>query len=153
MILVSACLCGINTKYNGENNLSQEVLKLIRKERIIPICPEQLGGLTTPREPCEIRGGTGGDVLDRKAIVVTSDGKNVTDNFLRGAYETLNIAKAFNIKKAILKSKSPSCGYNKIYDGSFKKNIIKGNGVTAELLIKNGIKIYTEGDISSGSKV
>jgi len=153
MILVSACLCGINTKYNGENNLSQGVLKLIRKERIIPICPEQLGGLTTPREPCEICGGTGGDVLDRKAIVITSNGKNVTDNFLRGAYETLNIAKAFNIQKAILKSKSPSCGYNKIYDGTFKKNIIKGNGVTTELLIKNGIKIYTEEDISSGSKV
>lgn len=153
MILVSACLCGINTKYNGENNLSQGVLKLIRKEKMIPICPEQLGGLTTPRKPCEICGGTGGDVLDRKAIVITSDGKNVTDNFLRGAYETLNLAKAFNIRKAILKSKSPSCGYNKIYDGSFKRNIIKGNGVTTELLIKNGIKIYTEEDISSGSKV
>lgn len=147
MILVSACLCGMNTKYNGGNNISQKILELIEKEGMIPVCPEQLGGLTTPREPCEIWGGAGCDVLNKKAVVITQDGKDVTDNFLRGAYETLNAAKSFNIKKAILKSKSPSCGYNKIYDGSFKKNIIKGNGVTAELLIKNGIKIYTEEDV------
>lgn len=147
MIMVSACLCGINTKYNGGNNISQNVLELIKKEGIIPICPEQLGGLATPRKSCEIYGGTGGDVLTRKAIVITSDGKNVTDNFLKGAYETLDIAKVFNVKKAILKSKSPSCGYNRIYDGSFKKNVISGNGVTAELLIKNKIKVFTEEDI------
>lgn len=149
MILVSACLCGINTKYNGKNSFSPGVLKFIREGRVIPVCPEQLGGLSTPREPCEICGGTGKDVLNKKASVVTSTGKEFTYNFLKGAYETLHIAEQFNIKKAVLKSKSPSCGYEKIYDGSFKKNIITGNGVTAELLIRNKIKIYTEEHIKN----
>ncbi|OBR94515.1 MULTISPECIES: DUF523 domain-containing protein [Clostridium] len=148
MILVSACLCGINTKYNGQNNLCEKVLSLVKEGKALPLCPEQLGGLKTPRNPCEICGGTGKDVIDGKAAVISSNGENFTSEFLKGAYETLKVAKACNIKEAILKSKSPSCGFGKIYDGNFSGNIIEGAGVTAELLSKNHIKIYGENDFN-----
>ena len=148
MILVSACLCGINTRYNGGNNLCEKVLSLMKEGKALPLCPEQLGGLETPRNPCEICSGTGEDVINGKADVVSYDGENFTSEFLKGAYETLKVAKACNIKEAVLKSKSPSCGFGKIYDGSFSGNIIEGAGVTAELLSKNHIKIYGEDDFN-----
>jgi len=141
MILVSACLCGTNCKYNGENNLNREVLQLLAEGKALPICPEQLGGMTTPRPAVEISGGTGADVLDGNARVVSSSGTDATENFIRGAREALNIARAACIKEAILKSKSPSCGCGRIYDGTFSGRVIEGNGVTAELLIRNGIKV------------
>jgi len=141
MILVSACLCGTNCKYNGENNLNREVMQLLAGGKALPICPEQLGGMTTPRPAVEISGGTGTDVLDGNARVVSSSGMDTTENFIRGAREALNIARAAGVKEAILKAKSPSCGYGRIYDGTFSDRLIEGNGVTAELLIRNGIKV------------
>lgn len=146
MIIVSACLCGINTKYSGDNNLDERILKLLKEGKAIPVCPEQLGGLTTPRAAHEISNGTGADVLDGKCKVKGIDGQDSTEGFIKGAYETLSIAKGCNAKVAILKAKSPSCGYGKIYDGTFTGTKIEGNGVTAELLKRNGIQIYTEED-------
>lgn len=146
MIIVSACLCGMNTKYNGGNNLNEKVLKLVRKGKAIPVCPEQLGGQSTPRAAHEIFKATGAAVLDGKARVVGPEGDDATEEFLKGAYETLKISKECSAKVAILKARSPSCGHGKIYDGSFSGTKINGNGVTTELLERNGIKVYTEED-------
>lgn len=146
MIVVSACLCGVNCKYNGKNNLNNEILNLFEKGEAVLICPEQLGGQCTPRSPHEISNATGADVIDGKAKIMGPDGDNATDEFLKGAYESLKIAKACGAKVAILKSRSPSCGYGEIYDGSFSGKKIKGNGVTAELFLRNEIKIFTEED-------
>lgn len=148
MILVSACLCGINCKYNGGNNLSEEVLKLLKEGKALPVCPEQLGGQSTPRLPHEIIGGTGADVLDGRARVKgTSEEDDVTEEFLKGAEETLKIAKDINAEYAILKARSPSCGKGMIYDGTFTGSKREGNGVAAELLLRNGIKVLTEEEI------
>lgn len=150
MILVSACLCGINCKYNGGNNLDPKVLELLKQRKAIPVCPEQLGGQSTPRPAHEINNSTGREVLDGKARIIGPDGDDATAEFLKGAHETLKIAKECGAKVAILKARSPSCGYGKIYDGTFAGNKIDGNGVTAELLSRNGLTIYTEEDINSG---
>lgn len=144
MILVSACLCGINCKYNGLNNYNVNIARLMRERLIVPFCPEQLGGLPTPRLPSEINGGTGEEVLDGKVKVVNQKGEDVTEHFIKGAQQSLKLANMYGIRTAILKSKSPSCGYGKIYDGSFSRIIVKGNGVTASLFERNGIKIITE---------
>lgn len=152
MIIVSACLCGINCKYSGGNNLNEEVLKLFREGKAIPVCPEQLGGLTTPRAVCEIYNSTGAEVLDGKGKVVERDGNEVTKEFIKGAEETLKIAKECGAELAILKQRSPSCGSGIIYDGSFSGKKISGNGVTAELLIRNGIKVYSEEDFNEELK-
>lgn len=131
-VLISACLLGVNCKYNGKNNLKEELLKdILEKYEVIPICPEVWGGLTTPRDPSEI---VGDKVLSNK-------GKDVTENYKRGAIETLNLAKSLNITKAILRAKSPSCGNGKIYDGTFTSTLIDGDGVTTKLLKENGIEI------------
>ncbi len=137
MVLISACLMGLNCKYNGGNNYHEKAVELVQKGEAIPICPEQLGGLCTPRHPAEIR------ILDNEKYVINQEGEDVTDAFERGAEEVLKLAKELHITKAILKSKSPSCGKGKIYDGSFTGNLVEGNGVTAELLIKNGIEVQT----------
>lgn len=114
-----------------------EIEKLIGLYNLIPVCPEQLGGLPTPRIPAE-------RVKDR---VITQVGVDVTKEYQIGAEEALKIAKLYNCKKAILKEKSPSCGCGKIYDGTFSRNLIVGNGVTAELLLKNGIEVFGESEI------
>ncbi|WP_026486162.1 DUF523 domain-containing protein [Caldanaerobius polysaccharolyticus] len=145
MLIVSACLAGLNTRYDGKGCIDEKVYKLIKEGKAIPVCPEQLGGLSTPRCPSEICGGTGCDVLDRRARVITSDGRDVTENFVRGAYEVLKLAKAVRAKKAVLKAKSPSCGWGSVYDGTFTGNLIRGNGVTAELLMREGIDIESRG--------
>ena len=147
MILVSACLCGINTKYNGGNNKNPKLMELLKKESVQLICPEQLGGMKTPRPQCEIYIGDGKAVLDGKTKVLNIDGQDCTEEFLKGAFETLKIAKELNIEIAILKSKSPSCGAGIIYDGSFSSKLVEGNGVTAELLKRNGIRVLTEEEI------
>ena len=135
MYIVSACLAGVNCKYNGGNNIDDHIVKLVEEGKAILVCPEQLGGLPTPRLPSEI--------VEKDGVrkVKTTKGEDVTDQFIKGAEETLNIAKMMKIEKAILKSRSPSCGYGKIYDGTFSKTIKDGNGFTADLLEKNGIKI------------
>ncbi len=134
--LISACLIGTNCKYNGKNNaLEDATLKaLSEKYELIPVCPEAYGGLTTPRTPSERRG-------DR---VVTADGIDVTEQFRKGANETLQMAQLFGVKLAILKENSPSCGCGTIYDGTFSLTLTAGDGVTAELLKKHGITVIGE---------
>ncbi len=137
MKLVSACLVGINCRYNGGNKRNEKLLEMFRKDELLPVCPEQLTGFATPREQTEQRGGR----------VYTKSGKDVTAGFIKGAEEVLKIAKKFNIKEAILKARSPSCGCGKMYDGTFTGRLIDGDGITASLLKKNGIKVITEDDL------
>jgi uncharacterized protein YbbK (DUF523 family) len=144
MKLVSACLCGVNCKYNGKSNLKHSFMELLQEGDVIPICPEQLGGLTTPRLPAEIKAGSGQDVLAGNSKVLNKDGDDVTDNYIRGAYETLKIAKLAGVDTAILKSRSPSCGSGYIYDGSFSYKLRRADGVTAALLKENGIQVIDE---------
>ena len=146
MILVSACLSGENCKYNGGNNKNDKVLEFIKDKDVIYVCPEEDGGLNTPREPAEIQG-TAQGVLKGNDKIKTCKGNDVTENFMRGALKTLEIAKKNKVKIAILKAKSPSCGKGIVYDGNFSGSKIVGNGVTAELLIKNGIKVLTEEEV------
>lgn len=140
MLIISACLAGVNCKYNGGNNYEKEILELVKEGKAILVCPEQLGGLKTPRTPSEIKN------IDGKFHVITNDGKDVTKEYERGALETLELAKKLDIKEAILKSKSPSCGCGKIYDGTFSNKLIDGNGITTDLLLKNGFKVMTENE-------
>ena len=141
MIFVSACLSGINCKYSGGNNYDEKVFKMVKEGKAIPICPEQLGGLPTPRVPAEIK------IIDGQRHVITSDGRDVTENFERGAEEVLNLAKKLGIKKAILKSRSPSCGKGEIYNGTFEGIVIPGNGILTDLLVNNGIEVISSNDI------
>ncbi|EGD49760.1 protein of unknown function DUF523 [Ruminiclostridium papyrosolvens DSM 2782] len=149
MILVSACLAGLDSKYNGKSNYNEYIERLVREGKAIMVCPEQMGGLPTPRDSCEIVCGVGGDVLEGKSKIIDSKGQNQTEKFLKGAEETLKVGRLYNIKKAILKSKSPSCGVGKIYDGTFSGKLTEGNGVTAELLVRNGFEVITEEEFSA----
>ena len=145
MILISACLLGINCQYNGENDLNQKLLEFLKdKGDFIVVCPEVLGGLSIPRDGSEIIDGDGQDVNTGKAKVKSIKGNDVTKEFLKGAQRVLKIAKENKVDLAILKAKSPSCGVGSIYDGTFSRKLIEGDGVTAALLRKNGIKVMTE---------
>ncbi len=141
MILVSGCLSGDNSFYNGVSKVSEPIKKLVEENKAIPVCPELLGGLSVPRERSEIKGGTGQDVLAGRCKVVTESGKDITTDFIAGARNTLSLAKKYNIKKAILKSRSPACGCGQIYNGSFTEKVIEGDGVTCALLKINGIEV------------
>ena len=141
MIFVSACLAGINCKYNGGNNYDERILKLVKEGKAIPVCPEQLGGLPTPRIPSEVK------KIDGKRYVFNTNGEDVTHNFVRGAEEVLALAKQLNIKKAVLKSRSPSCGKGKIYNGNFNKELTDDNGITAQILMDNGIDVISSDEI------
>jgi len=132
-ILVSGCLIGLNCKYDGGNNYSKEVDEFLKDYDVIPICPEIMGGLPTPRLGSERLGGK----------VITRDGIDVTKQFKKGAEECLFLAKKYDVRKALLKLRSPSCGSDKIYDGTFTHTTVDGDGVTAELLKKNNIEIIT----------
>lgn len=147
MKLVSACLLGINCKWDGKNKLNKKVLRICQRETCLPICPEILGGLPILRTPCEIVGGEGKDILSGKAKVLGRDGRDYTKYYLRGAKEVLKIAKIFKIREAVLKSKSPSCGKGKTYDGSFSGKLKKGDGVLTVLLKLNKIKVFSENEI------
>ena len=144
MILVSACLAGFDVKYNGSHNLNEKIKKWFNEKKAIPICPEVLGGLSIPREPAEIVGGEGEDVLDGHAKVITNNGIDVTEQFIKGANETLKIALDLNATMVILKERSPSCGSSMIYSGEFNGNKKRGTGVTAALLKRNGIQVLSE---------
>lgn len=133
-ILVSACLLGADCKYNGKNNRNENVLRLMEKHTLIPVCPEQLGGLATPREPSEKSG----------ERVISKSGADVTENYKKGADEVLKIARLYGCKRAVLKAKSPSCGSGKVYDGTFSGTLIDGDGITAQLLKQNGIEVQNE---------
>jgi uncharacterized protein YbbK (DUF523 family) len=148
MKFVSACLLGIRCTWNGGDKYKNDrAIELSRIETLIPVCPEQLGGLSTPRAPQEIQGGAGDDVLNGKCKVTNRDGKDVTREFIKGAEETLKIALQLKIKEFIAKSGSPSCGCGQIYDGSFSGRLIGGDGVTTALLKRNGLRIIPEEDL------
>lgn len=135
MILVSACLVGLNCKYNGGNNYNEEIFNLVKEGKAIPVCPEQLGGLKTPRYPAEIK------IIDGKKRVINNKNIDVTENFEKGAEEVLKLVKSLNITKAILQPRSPSCGKDKIYSGNFDGKLVDGNGILADLLLKNGVDV------------
>lgn len=130
-ILVSACLAGFKCRYDGSHKANPEIVELVKQGLAIPVCPEQIGGLPTPRPAVERMG----------KQILSADGQDFTKAFENGAAETLRLAQQFGCTKAILKSNSPSCGFGQIYDGSFSGLKIAGNGVTAELLAKNGFEI------------
>ncbi|MCL6612712.1 MAG: DUF523 domain-containing protein [Peptococcaceae bacterium] len=148
MILVSACLAGILCKYNGTYNNVPEIIQLVDRGLAIPVCPEVLGGGSVPREPNEIVGGDGYAVLDGKARVMTPSGVDCTGLFVRGAEKVLEIAEKNNVRVAVLKERSPSCGSSLIYDGTFSGRKIRGCGVTAAILRKAGIEVCSEENFS-----
>ncbi len=133
-ILVSACLLGVHCRYSGKGELHPTVAKLLYTHHLIPVCPEILGGLPTPRTPAERCG----------ARVMTRDGADVTEPYARGARETLALAQLVDCRYAILKARSPSCGRGAIYDGTFSGTLTEGDGVTAQLLSAHGIRVFTE---------
>ena len=147
MILVSACLLGCQCRHDGKNNHDPLLLNRLRGHCLLPICPEQLGGLSTPRSACEIRGGDGRKVLAGRARVITHDDQDCTEAFIKGARETLHLAQQQNITQAILKSRSPSCSPSSIYSGSFTRCLKSGVGVTAALLMERGISVRSETDL------
>ena len=144
MILVSSCLAGLEVRYNGTHCLNNKIMKLIEEKKAVALCPELLGGFSTPREPAEIIGGNGEDVLDGKAKVIEKSGRDVTELYIKGAYITLKKAIDINATVVVLKEYSPSCGSSMIYNGEFIGEKIAGNGVTAALLKRNGLQVISE---------
>ena len=139
-ILISACLIGEKCRYDGHTNDNPKYLELLEKYDLIPFCPEVEGGLKTPRNPSEIQ---------NNGRVIMNDGKDVTRNYQIGAEKALDICKALNIKIAILKDRSPSCGSKVIHNGRFDGNVIKGEGITTQLLRRKGIKVLSEDEIDT----
>lgn len=137
-LLVSACLLGIPCRYDGVEKEYDGIRELMKHHVLIPVCPEQLGGLATPRLPAERVGNQ----------VVNREGEDVTADFLKGAELALRLAKLYDCKYAILKQRSPSCGSGQIYDGSFSGRLTEGDGMTAELLKKHGIQVIGENDLA-----
>ena len=136
-VLVSGCLVGENCRYKGDNCYNERVMEFLKDKQVVVVCPEQLGGLPTPRKPSERVG-------DK---VINSSKSDVTKEYLTGAQKTLEIAQKEKVDLCLLKAKSPSCGHGRIYDGSFSGTLINGDGVTAELMIINGFKVITEEDV------
>lgn len=137
-ILVSACLLGLECRYDGRDNLKPEIKKLLREHCLIPVCPEVMGGLPTPRVPAERVG-------DR---VIAQNGSDVTAAYEKGAREALKLAQLYGCQAAILKERSPSCGVGVIYDGTFSHTLTEGDGVAASCLRKNGVQVWGESQIS-----
>jgi len=137
MILVSSCLIGMSCRYDGTDNKVDQVLKHLEGKTWMPVCPEQMGGLTTPRDPAEI-------IRDR---VVSKTGNDVTAEFIKGADEVARLARMTGATDAILKSRSPSCGCGKIYDGTFSKVLVDGDGLATRALKKMGVKVISEEDL------
>lgn len=135
--IVSSCLCGEKTRYDGKIIINEKVKRLVDDNKALMVCPEVLGGMSVPRLPCEIKNG--------RVISITYDDK--TNHFVEGAIKTLDIANKYGIKKAILKEKSPSCGSSFIYDGSFTKKLIPGEGITTRLLRLNNIEVISDENI------
>lgn len=133
-ILISACLLGVNCRYNGTGGELTQLPELMRHAELVPVCPEILGGLPTPRPPAERVG----------ARVVSCEGGDVSDAYARGARESLRLARLFGAKLALMKERSPSCGAGEIYDGSFSHTRVPGDGVAAALLKENGVEVYGE---------
>lgn len=142
-ILISACLLGVKCRYDGGGKPCPAALALAGTHELIPVCPEQLGGLPTPRMPSEIRDGQ----------VIRRDGVSVDEAYRRGAAEAARLAKLFSCELAVLKARSPSCGCGCIYDGSFTGTLIPGDGVTAALLKQQGLQVITEEELADGENV
>ena len=140
VILISACLVGVNCKYNGGNNKLKNLGLLQKQHTLVPACPEQLGGLLTPREKAEISRET--------QRILNETGKDVTSSFNKGAGEFLYLAELFSAEAVILKDKSPSCGVDFIYDGTFQNRLIKGQGITTRLLLNKKFRIFSETSFS-----
>ena len=140
-ILISSCLLGLNCRYDGQSKFYPEIENVINRFELVPFCPECYGGLPTPRDAAEIQ------LNDEGIKVVTTRGNDVTKEYENGANSALFLCKKFGITVALLKAKSPSCGKGKIYDGTFSANLTDGNGITADLLLKSGIKVYNENEI------
>lgn len=140
-ILVSACLLGVSCRYDGAGKGCPAVMALGERHELIPVCPEQLGGLSTPRLPAEIQDGE----------VIRRDGVSVDEEYRRGAAETARLARLFSCELAVLKARSPSCGCGKVYDGSFSGKLTTGDGVTASLLKANGVRVITEEELEMES--
>ncbi len=136
-IMISACLAGENCKYNGGNNRHEKVLALMSENEVITVCPEQMGGLPTPRVPSEIKDG----------VVTTKDGRNVDAAFRAGAARCLEIARRWQPDLIVLQSRSPSCGVKQRYDGSFSGKLVEEPGVTAQLLMENGFRCVDVEDL------
>ncbi|ATW24324.1 DUF523 domain-containing protein [Candidatus Formimonas warabiya] len=144
MIMISACLLGKNCKYSGGNNENPCLIDLLKDKKTLPVCPEELGSLPTPRPPAEIIKGNGYDVLHGLARICTKDGGDVTESFLKGAEAVKKLAQSHPINLAIMKERSPSCGVCKIYDGTFSGKTIPGLGVCTALLKDLGITVISE---------
>ncbi|MEW6730475.1 MAG: DUF523 domain-containing protein [Acidobacteriota bacterium] len=153
-ILVSACLLGNRVRYNAADVSCQNrrLAEWLSQDRIIAFCPEVAAGLPVPRPPAEIIGGSGEAVLDDVAKVVDNVGKDVTADFIDGAMQALAIAQQNDVKMAILKEDSPSCGSKSIYDGTFSGKRQAGQGVTAALLERNGIRVFSEQEIEAAAE-
>jgi len=143
-VIVSACLAGINCRYDGGNKKAKRIVEMVEQGKALPVCPEQLGGLPTPRMPADFVGGDGRSVLQGKARIVNRAGEDVTEFYIKGAREVLYIARLMGAREAYLKTKSPACGYGLVY---IEGELQEGVGVCAALLEENGIKIIPwEGD-------
>jgi len=138
-VLVSACLLGARTRFDGTGKLDEALLRRLAGRCMVPVCPEQLGGLPTPRPPSCFAGGDGADVLAGRAKLVDTEGRDVTENFVRGAEETLRIARAVGAHEAYLKARSPACGAGHVYIGT---QLCEGNGVCAALLLRHGFRVH-----------
>ena len=146
-VLVSACLAGIPVRHDGSSNERSAVAELVAQGRAVLVCPEVDGGLGTPRPPAEIVGGDGSDVLAGRARVLTVDGVDMTEPYVRGARLALEAAQVAGAATAILKARSPSCGRDAIYDGTHSRTLTEGDGVTAALLRAHGLTVLTEEDL------
>jgi uncharacterized protein YbbK (DUF523 family) len=144
-ILLSTCLVGVHTMWDGGTNRVDDLVELVRAGEAVFLCPEQLGGLTTPREPAEIEPGkTARDVLAGSAKVISKTGRDVTQQFVDGAQKALAFCQEMGIETAVLAATSPSCGSEETYDGTHSGTLRPGKGVTAELLAQNGIRVHNQ---------
>lgn len=136
-ILVSSCLLGLDCRYCGTGCANEQVIRLGETHRLIPVCPEQMGGMPTPRPPVELVNGR----------AVDGTGADYTEQFEKGANEAVKLAELFHCTCAVLKSRSPSCGCGTVYDGTFSGRLVEGSGMAAEKLKKAGVKVFTENDL------
>lgn len=171
LILISACLAGVSCRFDGKTKIVEKFKKLVDEGKAMAFCPEVAGKMPVPRPPSEMTGGTGEDILRCNGIltetgginrerlraelfpidkdcccetkIINKNGKDVTNYYIRGAIETLKTAEKYGIRKAVLKARSPACGKGKVYDGTFGKVLIDGNGVAAELLMRAGVEVFT----------
>jgi len=140
LLVLSSCIAGLRCRYDGSSCVNKNLLKGI-DSWYIHVCPELLAGFGIPRKPCEISGGSGGDVLAGRAKIIDKDGLDITSLMLAGAEKALRICLENGVTEAFLRAKSPSCGYGRIYDGSFSSTLRPGSGIFAALLLENGIGV------------